>query len=101
MKAKAVQRVVTTVAVVLVGFCSSFSQSNQPNGTPNSETNAKPLLLEKSEGELRTRRIHSDASVPASSQFLLKVSPKNNGSQHLVAGTENLAPGRLYRSTGI
>ena len=28
-----------------------------------------------------------------SSQFMLKVSPKNNGSQHLVAGTEELAPG--------
>jgi quercetin dioxygenase-like cupin family protein len=93
MKVKAVQRVVTTVAVVLVAFCSSFSQSSLPNGTPNSETNAKPLLLEKTEGELRTRRIHTDATVPASSQFLLKVSPKNNGSQHLVAGTEDLAPG--------
>jgi quercetin dioxygenase-like cupin family protein len=93
MKAKAVRRVVTTVAGVLVGFCSSFSQSNQPNGTPSLETNAKPLLMEKSEGELRTRRIHTDASVPASSRFMLKVSPKNNGSQHLVAGTEDLAPG--------
>ncbi|MBZ5683908.1 MAG: cupin domain-containing protein [Acidobacteriia bacterium] len=93
MKAKAVRRLVTTVAVVLVGFCGSFAQSNPSNGIPGSEFNAKPLLLEKSEGELRTRRIHSDASVPASSQFLLKVSPKNNGSQHLVAGTENLAPG--------
>lgn len=31
--------------------------------------------------------------MPASSQFLLKVSPKNNGSQHLVLGTEELAPG--------
>lgn len=93
MKAKAVQRVITTVAVVLVGFCSSFSQSNQSSGTLSSEINAKPLLLEKSEGELRTRRIHTDASVPASTQFLLKVSPKNNGSQHLVAGTEDLAPG--------
>jgi len=49
--------------------------------------------LEREEGELRTRRIHVDSSVPASSQFLLKVSPKNNGSQHLVAGTEVLAPG--------
>jgi len=93
MKANAVQSLVTTAAVVLVGFCSSFSQSNQPNGTPDSETHAKPLLLEKSEGELRTRRIHTDASVPASSQFRLKVGPKNNGSQHLVAGTEDLAPG--------
>jgi len=51
------------------------------------------LLLEEDEGELRTRRIHTDSSSPASSQFMLKVSPQNNGSQHLVAGTELLAPG--------
>lgn len=94
MKARAVQRVVNTMlAVVLVGFCGSFAQSNQTSETQRSEINAKPLLLEKSEGELRTRRIHTNASVPASSQFMLKVSPKNNGSQHLVAGTEDLAPG--------
>ena len=50
-------------------------------------------MLDRDEGELRTRRIHTDSSSPASSQFILKVSPKNNGSQHLVAGTERLAPG--------
>ena len=50
-------------------------------------------MMEKDEGELRTRRTHTDGSAPASSQFLLKVSPKNNGSRHLVAGTEVLAPG--------
>lgn len=93
MKISAFQRVVTTVAVVLVGFCNSFSQSNPFIGTSSKEINAKPLLLEQSEGELRTRRIHTDASVPASSQFMLKVSPKNNGSEHLVAGTEVLPPG--------
>jgi quercetin dioxygenase-like cupin family protein len=49
--------------------------------------------LERNEGELRTRRIHIDNSATASSQFMLKVSPKNNGSQHLVAGTEDVAPG--------
>ena len=52
----------------------------------------RPLILEKNEGELRTRRIHTDKSSVASSQFLLKVSPKNNGSQHLVLGTEELQP---------
>ena len=93
MKTKAVRQVVNIVAAVLVGCCSSFTQSNPSSATPSSEINAKPLLLEKSEGELRTRRIHTDASVPASTQFLLKVSPKNNGSQHLVAGTEDLGPG--------
>jgi quercetin dioxygenase-like cupin family protein len=78
---------------MVVGLSTAFSQSNQLTAAPISETNVKPLLLEKNEGELRTRRIHTDASIPASSQFMLKVSPKNNGSQHLVAGTEDLAPG--------
>jgi quercetin dioxygenase-like cupin family protein len=85
--------VVTAVATVVVGLCPAFSQTG-PSGAPSSgETGARPMLLEKDEGELRTRRIHTDHGVPASSQFLLKVSPKNNGSQHLVAGTELLPPG--------
>ena len=89
---KSAQSVVTVVAIV-VGLCSAFSQSNQSRTTPSSEADAKPLLLERNEGELRTRRIHIDNSATASSQFMLKVSPKNNGSQHLVAGTEEVAPG--------
>jgi quercetin dioxygenase-like cupin family protein len=94
MKAIAVQWFVNAMlAIVLVGICGAFAQSNQSSGIQNSEIDAKPLLLEKSEGEVRTRRIHTNASVPASSQFMLKVSPKNNGSRHLVAGTEDLAPG--------
>jgi len=78
---------------MLMGLCGPRAQSTQANATPEVTGNAKPLLLEKNEGELRTRRIHTDASVTASSQFMLKVSPKNNGSQHLVAGTEEVAPG--------
>jgi len=72
---------------------SAFPRGNQSPATPSSEPDAKPLLLERHEGELRTRRIHMDDTSPASSQFMLKVSPKNNGSQHLVAGTEEVAPG--------
>jgi len=84
--------VATAVALVMVGLC-AFSQSNPLSSLSSSETDAKPLLLERNEGELRTRRIHIDKSPTASSQFMLKVSPKNNGSQHLVAGTEEVAPG--------
>ena len=69
----------------LVG--TAVSHANQSAGAPSSETTARPLMLDSEEGELRTRRIHTDSSSPASSQFILKVSPKNNGSQHLVAGT--------------
>jgi len=89
MKSKAVRSLATTIALLVLVLSSSPVQSIQSG----SQTSAKPLLLGRNEGELRTRRIHADASVPASSQFMLKVSPKNNGSQHLVAGTEELAPG--------
>jgi quercetin dioxygenase-like cupin family protein len=92
MKLKAVRSVVTAIALLVV-LCSSRVHSIQSNAPSNPDANAKPLLLERNEGEVRTRRIHTDASVPASSQFTLKVSPKNNGSQHLVAGTEEVAPG--------
>jgi quercetin dioxygenase-like cupin family protein len=93
MKPKAVRSVVTAIALLVVVLCSSRVHSIQSNAPSNPDANAKPLLLERNEGEVRTRRIHTDASVPASSQFMLKVSPKNNGSQHLVAGTEEVAPG--------
>jgi quercetin dioxygenase-like cupin family protein len=83
--------------LLLAGFSNAFSQSNPPSPTPTSQADAdakaRPLLLERNEGELRTRRIRVDNSGTASSQFLLKVSPKNNGSEDLVAGTEEVAPG--------
>jgi quercetin dioxygenase-like cupin family protein len=81
------------MAVAVFGLGSAFSQSNQSSSTLSAGATVKPVVLEKNEGELRTRRIHTDASISASAQFMLKVSPRNNGSQHLVAGTEELAPG--------
>src|SRR6187401_1693356 len=71
----------------------AVSQADQSAGAHSPDVTARPLMLDSDEGELRTRRIHTDSSSPASSQFILKVSPKNNGSQRLVAGTELLAPG--------
>ena len=92
MKSKVLCCVFPTAVLMLVGLF-GFCQTNQPIAGPGAEANAKPLLLEKNEGELRTRRIHTDNTASASSQFMLKVSPKNNGSQHLVAGIEDIAPG--------
>jgi quercetin dioxygenase-like cupin family protein len=89
----AVPAMVTAIAIVAGGLCTAEFQADQSTGVRSSDANVRPLLLERDEGELRTRRIHTDGSSPASSQFMLKVSPKNNGSQHLVAGTELLAPG--------
>ena len=93
MKARAVRSVATTGAIILsLGLCGARAQSSQSSGA-GAEISAKPLLLEKNEGELRTRRARTDNRAVAAPQFMLKVSPKNNGSQHLVLGTEELAPG--------
>jgi hypothetical protein len=70
-----------TAALMLVGL-NAFSQSKALSTVSISETDAKPLLLERNEGELRIRRIHVERSPTASSQFTLKV----NGSQHLRSG---------------
>ena len=93
MHSRTVSTVGTAIAIVAGAVGTLVSQVDQSAGARSSETSARPLMLDSKEGELRTRRIHTDSSSPASSQFILKVSPKNNGSQHLVAGTELLAPG--------
>lgn len=81
------------VLLVFVGVMDvAHSQTASPVAVSTIEVRAQPLILEKNEGELRTRRIHTDKSSVAASKFLLKVSPKNNGSQHLVLGTEELLP---------
>jgi quercetin dioxygenase-like cupin family protein len=69
----------------------------QAQAKPPSEQQsaAKPIILEKNEGELRTRRTRVDGSSIPTSQFMLKISPKNNGSQHFVLGTEDIEPGGL------
>jgi quercetin dioxygenase-like cupin family protein len=74
--------VVMLAAVFVVQTASA--QSTSANA---SQVAAKPLLLEKNDGERRIWR------EPPPGDFLLKVSPKNNGSQHLVMGTEDMAPG--------
>ena len=81
---------VIAVAALLTSSLNCLAQSTVTH--PSTSTSAaKPLLLEKQEGELRTRRPRPKPS--ASSQFMLKVDPTTNGSQHFVVGTEDIAPG--------
>ena len=78
--------VVEIVFAMLLAACISQAQT-QPGATSAPKPDTKPLLLEKNEGE---QRIWRD---PPPGEFMLKVSPKNNGSQHLVMGTEDMSPG--------
>lgn len=78
-----------TVVVLLAASTGHPQATHRPAGQPVSTP--RPLLLEKDEGELRTRRPRPQPS-PAS-QFMLKVGPRLNGSERLVVGTEQIAPG--------
>ena len=53
---------------------------------------ARTLVLEKNEGETRMRRPLGSLPIP-SEEFILKVTPQNSGSKHLVLGTEVIPPG--------
>jgi quercetin dioxygenase-like cupin family protein len=90
-------RVCAAIAILALGSAVAAGQPKRKRA----ETTAKPLIIEKNEGELRVRRIPADStSVPMSmpsSEFMLKVSPKNNGSQQLVLGAEEIAPGGRIR----
>jgi quercetin dioxygenase-like cupin family protein len=84
---------------MLIAVFICCAQSVQSRSTAAPIGGAKPLLLEKNEGELRVRRAVSVAATPSGSQaaaappFILKVSPKNNGSERLVLVTEEIPPG--------
>jgi quercetin dioxygenase-like cupin family protein len=53
---------------------------------------ATTVVLEKNEGEKRTRRPLGSLPIPTD-EFILKVTPQNSGSKHLVLGTEEIPPG--------
>jgi len=55
---------------------------------------AKTLVLEKNQGEKRVRRPRGSLPIPTD-EFILKVTPQNSGSKHLVLGTEEIPPGGM------
>ena len=72
--------ILLTVVTLLSVICYAQSQG------------AKTVVLEKNEGETRVRRPLGTLPTP-SEEFILKVTPQNSGSKHLVLGTEEIPPG--------
>jgi quercetin dioxygenase-like cupin family protein len=75
------------VFVIVAVWLTPAAVGSQATPPAANSSGAKPLMLEKDEGELRYRRIGPYAP------FMLKVSPANNGSQQLVLGEEDVRPG--------
>jgi quercetin dioxygenase-like cupin family protein len=79
------------VAAVLVAACMAQAQTTLVGSTSAPAAGPKPLLLEEGEGEQRLWR--PEPGEVGLGGFILKVTPKSNGSQHLMLVTEDLAPG--------
>jgi len=63
-----------------------------PAQTRVPDEGAKPTVLQRNEGEPRTRRPREGVASP-STDFLLKIGPKTSGSKHLLVFTEEVLPG--------
>lgn len=87
MKSDSLRTIFAAIVGMLVASCVFQIRTAQSSSTVTSRTAPKPLLLEKNEGERRIWR------EPPPGDFILKISPKNNGSQHLVMVTEDFGPG--------
>jgi quercetin dioxygenase-like cupin family protein len=92
MNSNLVRIAFATLTAVLVAVFVSQTRSAPSSSRTTSDIAAKPLLLEKNEGEKRLWRPEPGETDPGG--FILKVTPKSNGSQHLVLVTEDMAPGR-------
>jgi mannose-6-phosphate isomerase-like protein (cupin superfamily) len=59
---------------------------------PRAVAQDKIVVLEKDQGEKRVRRPRVGMQNPTS-EFILKLTPENSGSEHLVLSTETIPPG--------
>jgi mannose-6-phosphate isomerase-like protein (cupin superfamily) len=84
---------ITAIGTVLICGCIA---APPPAPAPQAKLIVKttPLILEQNEGERRTWRGWPGHPNPGST-FFLKVDPERAGSQHLVFGTEEMAPGDM------
>jgi hypothetical protein len=75
---------------VLVLLCAHLILAQDP--APS--TVAKPAVLQRNEGEHRTRRPREGVASPTN-DFILKIGRKTNGSKHLLVVTEEIPPGGM------
>lgn len=87
MNPNSVRTMFAIMAAVLLAVCILRTPPALSGSATTTRAGPRPLLLEKNEGERRIWR------EPPPGDFILKVSPKNNGSRHLVMLTEDMAPG--------
>jgi len=77
-------------ALVAASLCSVCL----PGQTTAPDAGVKPAVLQRNDGDARERRPRDGVAI-ASTEFMIKVGPKTNGSKHLLVLTEGLKPGAV------
>jgi quercetin dioxygenase-like cupin family protein len=91
----------TRAASALLFLLTSASPVAATPGAADSHSPTEPqsegLILQLDEGERRVRRSRTEGAVGLTTPFILKVDRQNGGSEHLVMGYEEIAPGAAIR----
>ena len=91
--------IVMTMCATLA-IAGGFARAAPPApATGQHDKSASPagLILQVDEGERRVRRSRVDGAPGLTTPFILKVDRRNGGSQHLMMGYEEIAPGDSIR----
>jgi len=92
MNSRLVRTALATIPLLIVAIRFPQTQSVQSRTATSSAAAAKPLLLEKNDGERRLWRPEPGETDPGG--FILKITPQT-GSQHLMLLTEDMPPGAV------
>ena len=83
--------------VPLLWTCAPAQPAASAQPAPAPIARSEGLILQAGEGERRVRRSRADGQPGLTTPFILKVDRRNGGSEHLVMGYEEIAPGQAIR----
>jgi len=83
--------------VPLLWTCAPVQPAASAHSEPAPIARSEGLILQAGEGERRVRRSRADGQPGLTTPFILKVDRRNGGSEHLVMGYEEIAPGQAIR----
>jgi quercetin dioxygenase-like cupin family protein len=96
MRSKALA-VAVCAALVLIGGVAPAAPVAPEAQSQDGTVSPAGLILQVDEGERRVRRSRVDGAPGLTTPFILKVDRRNGGSEHLVMGYEEIAPGDSIR----
>jgi quercetin dioxygenase-like cupin family protein len=87
------------ICATLVLVCGIASAAPLAPPAPPQDEAVSPagLILQVDEGERRVRRSRAEGAPGLTTPFILKVDRRNGGSEHLMMGYEEIAPGDSIR----